>query len=86
VTRPSNGRYEDEREHFCRNCGRWLMATTVPFGTPGVVRVVCRETACRTTNAVRIGDAPLLGANEARASRTVWASQRHLDRRVGTTL
>jgi hypothetical protein len=61
----------DERDHYCRRCARWLFATSVPLGTPGVVRLVCADSRCGKTNAVKVGTEPLPRPDRERWLRSV---------------
>jgi hypothetical protein len=74
------GNGQVERIHYCRGCGHWLIGTTVPLGTPGIVRVVCQERQCSRTNHVRIGEEPL-----SRPDRESWIVEMRRRRARATT-
>jgi hypothetical protein len=72
------------RDYHCRRCGGYLLQSTVPLGTPGVVRVTCKDGACSKVNAVKIGEDPA-----PRPDRASWVAYRKLlserRRAVGTS-
>lgn len=74
-----SGRNEDERQHYCRNCGRFLCASNVALGTPGTIRIQCGEEHCGRMNLIRIGELPL-----PRPDRDQWVMEMRRRRRRAT--
>lgn len=57
---------DQERNYYCRNCGRWLCNSSIPLGTPGITRFKCEESACRQLNSLKLGELPAPRVDRAR--------------------
>lgn len=69
-----------ERQHYCRNCGRWLFANCIALGTHGTIRIQCPDTDCQRMNLIRVGEPPPL-----RPDRDVWIAEVQRRRPRATT-